>query len=116
MIQRIYSKALFLKENESPAIAAKILKIMNIMREGCLLYTSSSGDKPGTDTAEKNNDTCGNHALEQKIVFGILDLNLPGIDGLEILRQFRTFNTNTPVLILSARVQIQEMCIRDRYS
>ena len=34
----------------------------------------SSGDKPGTDTAEKNNDTCGNHALEQKIVFGILDL------------------------------------------
>ena len=34
MIQRIYSKALFLKENESPSIAAKILKIMNIMREG----------------------------------------------------------------------------------
>ena len=31
-----------------------------------------------------------------------------GIDGLEILRQFRTFNTNTPVLILSARVQIQD--------
>ena len=38
----------------------------------------------------------------------LLDLNLPGIDGLEILRQFRTFNTNTPVLILSARVQIQD--------
>ena len=34
----------------------------------------SSGDKPGTDTAEKNNDTCGNHALEQKFIFGILDL------------------------------------------
>ena len=34
----------------------------------------SSGDKPGTDTAEKNNDTCGDHALEQKVVFGILDL------------------------------------------
>ncbi len=33
MIQRIYSKALFLKENESPSIAAKILKIMNIMRK-----------------------------------------------------------------------------------
>ncbi|MFR8945173.1 MAG: hypothetical protein ACLVH3_05490 [Blautia obeum] len=43
---------------------------LNLRRGG----QGSSGDKPGTDTAEKNNDTCGNHALEQKIVFGILDL------------------------------------------
>ena len=28
----------------------------------------------------------------------LLDLNLPGTDGLEILRQFRECNTNTPVL------------------
>ena len=35
----------------------------------------------------------------------LLDLNLPGTDGLEILRQFREHNTNTPVLILSARDQ-----------
>lgn len=38
----------------------------------------------------------------------LLDLNLPGIDGLEILRRFRKINTNTPVLILSARGQIQD--------
>jgi len=38
----------------------------------------------------------------------ILDLSLPGMDGLEILRQFRTINTTTPVLILSARTQIQD--------
>ena len=56
----------------------------------------------------------GNKALEyfcqnkQKVDLILLDLNLPGIDGLDILRQFRTFNTNTPVLILSARVQIQD--------
>ena len=38
----------------------------------------------------------------------LLDLNLPGTDGLEILRQFRECNTNTPVLILSARDQIED--------
>ena len=38
----------------------------------------------------------------------LLDLNLPGTDGLEILRQFREHNTNTPVLILSARDQIED--------
>lgn len=38
----------------------------------------------------------------------LLDLNLPGVDGFEILKQFRTVNTSTPVLILSARGQIQD--------
>lgn len=38
MIQRIYSKALFLKEEECRSISAKILKIMDIMREGEEFY------------------------------------------------------------------------------
>ena len=38
----------------------------------------------------------------------LLDLTLPGTDGLEILRQFREHNTNTPNLILSARDQIED--------
>ncbi|MCB6546700.1 helix-turn-helix transcriptional regulator [Blautia glucerasea] len=38
MIQRIYSKALFLREEEYPSISAKILKIMNIMRDGEEFY------------------------------------------------------------------------------
>lgn len=38
MIQRIYSKATFQKEGESPSIAAKILKIMDIMRYGEEFY------------------------------------------------------------------------------
>ncbi|WP_270501457.1 response regulator transcription factor [Clostridium butyricum] len=37
----------------------------------------------------------------------ILDLNLPGMDGMEILKKFRNINKNTHVLILSARDQIQ---------
>ncbi|MDL2206386.1 response regulator transcription factor [Ruminococcaceae bacterium OttesenSCG-928-A11] len=35
----------------------------------------------------------------------LLDLNLPGLDGMEVLQKFRETNTNTPVLILSARSQ-----------
>ena len=38
MIQRIYSRALFLREEEYPSISAKILKIMNIMRDGEEFY------------------------------------------------------------------------------
>ena len=46
--------------------------------------------------------------LAEKYDLILLDLNLPGTDGLEILRQFREHNTNTPVLILSARDQIED--------
>ena len=38
MIQRIYSRALFFKEGEQPSIVAKILKILNIMRDGEEFY------------------------------------------------------------------------------
>ena len=59
-------------------------------------------------------DTCfdGDEGLELCLTENydliLLDLNLPGTDGLEILRQFREHNTNTPVLILSARDQIED--------
>ena len=60
-------------------------------------------------------DTCfdGEEGLElcmtENYDLILLDLNLPGIDGLEILRQFRTFNTNTPVLSFFLK---EEMCTR----
>lgn len=38
----------------------------------------------------------------------LLDLNLPGIDGMEVLRQLRLEDTETCVLILSARSQIKD--------
>lgn len=59
-------------------------------------------------------DTCfdGNEGLElcmtENYDLILLDLNLPGIDGLELLRQFRKSDSTTPVLILSARGQIQD--------
>lgn len=38
----------------------------------------------------------------------ILDLNLPGVSGMELLREFRCFDRNTKVLILSARSQVTD--------
>ena len=59
-------------------------------------------------------DTCydGNEALEY--IFAedydliVLDLNLPGTDGMDILRELRRTNEETKVLILSARSQIAD--------
>ena len=57
-------------------------------------------------------DTCydGGEALEYILAENydliVLDLNLPGIDGMDILRELRQSNEETKVLILSARGQI----------
>lgn len=57
-------------------------------------------------------DTCydGTEALEYVLAENydliVLDLNLPGIDGMDILRELRQSNEETKVLILSARGQI----------
>ena len=54
-------------------------------------------------------DVCydGDEALsmifEEKYDLLVLDLNLPGTDGMEILRTLRQENEETKVLILSAR-------------
>lgn len=38
----------------------------------------------------------------------VLDIMLPGLDGLSMLRRLREQNNNTPVLLLSARGQVNE--------
>jgi DNA-binding response OmpR family regulator len=38
----------------------------------------------------------------------ILDLNLPGIDGLEVLRQIRAKKPSVPVLVLTARSRVED--------
>lgn len=59
-------------------------------------------------------DTCqaGQEALEMCTIESydllLLDLNLPGMDGMEVLRRLRAENQETCVLILSARSRIQE--------
>ena len=46
------------------------------------------------------------YILEENYDLIVLDLNLPGIDGMDILRELRQSNEETKVLILSARGQI----------
>ena len=59
-------------------------------------------------------DTCydGEEALDcilaETYDLIVLDLNLPGMDGMEILKELRQFNEETKVLILSARGQIAD--------
>lgn len=61
---------------------------------------------------EVDNAYNGNEAMELLDVENydliVLDLNLPEIDGMEILEEFRTFNQDTKIIILSARSQIKD--------
>lgn len=59
-------------------------------------------------------DTCfdGNDAwdmsLSESYDLIILDLNLPGMDGMDVLRNIRKQDSETAILILSARGQLQD--------
>ena len=48
------------------------------------------------------------YVLTEEYDLIVLDLNLPGIDGMDILRELRRENEETKVLILSARSQIAD--------
>lgn len=43
----------------------------------------------------------------------ILDINVPGIDGLSILKEIRSMDTTTPAIVISANVELD--CIQDAY-
>ena len=49
-------------------------------------------------------------SLARKQVFDaiLLDLGLPGLDGLEVLQRLRSNNTTTPILVITARGQLTE--------
>lgn len=54
----------------------------------------------------------GQQALQalqtEEFALVILDLNLPGIDGLEIIKQVRQAKNNVPILVLTARDTLQD--------
>ncbi|MEA1966724.1 MAG: response regulator transcription factor [Thermodesulfobacteriota bacterium] len=47
-------------------------------------------------------------ALTESYDIGVFDIMLPGIDGLEIIKRIRAGNITTPVIILSARRNVDE--------
>ena len=55
-----------------------------------------------------NGDVALDMTLSESYDLIILDLNLPGMDGMEVLRNIREEDTETGILILSARGQLQD--------
>jgi len=47
-------------------------------------------------------------ALEKEYDVVILDLNLPKLDGVSILRQLRVKKPSTPVLVLTQRIKVED--------
>lgn len=53
-------------------------------------------------------------AVDNGYTFFILDINVPSLDGLEILKKIREFNADTPVIIISSTVELD--VIKNSYS
>ncbi|MFD1392243.1 response regulator [Lacticaseibacillus jixianensis] len=54
-------------------------------------------------TTAEDGDTALSLALQQNFDFIILDLMLPGLDGLEVTKKLRAANLETPIMILTAK-------------
>lgn len=54
------------------------------------------------------------HALDNGYMCFILDINVPSLDGIEILKKIRDFYQETPVIIISSSVELD--IIKDAYS
>jgi DNA-binding response OmpR family regulator len=52
-------------------------------------------------------------AIDDGYICFVLDINVPRIDGLEILKKIREFNANTPIIIISSSVELD--IIKDAY-
>lgn len=56
-----------------------------------------------------SNGADADHALAlREISVTVLDIGLPGIDGFEVVRRLRARGSNTPVLLLTARDDVQD--------
>jgi two-component system, OmpR family, response regulator len=66
-------------------------------------------NKPGYTVMHENDGKRADHLLavhEFDVV--ILDMGLPGMDGVDVLRRLRHRKNNVPVLILTARDEVQD--------
>lgn len=86
------------------------MKLLVVEDEEMLLNIVAKGLKRCGYAVDKAAD--GEEALElfslNEYDLVVLDLNLPGIDGMEVLRQIRMENTLVKVIILSARSDIED--------
>ncbi|KXO17005.1 response regulator transcription factor [Peptoniphilus sp. GNH] len=86
------------------------MRILIIEDEEKLLNTIVKSLQKSGYEVDKCSD--GNEAIEileiENFDLVVLDLNLPGCDGMDVLRHFRSHNRQTSVIILSARSQIDD--------
>lgn len=52
-------------------------------------------------------------AIDNGYICFILDINVPLMDGIEILKKIREYNSNTPILIISSSIELD--IIKDSY-
>jgi len=52
-------------------------------------------------------------SIDDGYICFILDINVPSINGIEILKKIREFNANTPIIIISSSVELD--VIKDAY-
>lgn len=79
-----------------------------------VLYFMSQVFNPmgyGTLTAQSGESALNYlESCQGKIDLVLADLGLPGIDGVEVIRQIRAKDTNLPILVLSANTHRKEEC------
>jgi two-component system copper resistance phosphate regulon response regulator CusR len=79
---------------DDPKVARSLER--GLREEGYEAQVAERGDDASTRLAETVYD------------FVVLDLNLPGKDGLEVLRELRSRGVSTPVLVLTARDAVEQ--------
>jgi len=82
-------------------VSATVL-IIDDDRELCALLSDFLGLEGFTPSAVHNGEEAVAHCREHSYDAVVLDIMLPGLQGLDVLRQLREF-TDTPVLMLTAR-------------
>lgn len=48
------------------------------------------------------------HLLEEAFDAAVLDIMMPGMDGMEVLRRARARGVRTPIIMLTAKAEIEE--------
>jgi DNA-binding response OmpR family regulator len=85
----------------SPHHRSQILVVEDDLPLATLIRSRLEGERYGVDLAH-DGETASNVLERSKYDLLILDLNLPKIDGLTLLRQLRPRDSKLPVLVLTA--------------
>lgn len=84
-----------------------VLLVEDDLKTAAFIRKALAGESMVVDVSHDGNDAL-RRAQQDSFDAIVLDVMLPGQDGLSVLKQMREGKTNTPVLLLSARGQVDE--------